>query len=295
MAAVIALLGAATTFGARNGQAAPVIMTLPIATVAASQAATPFSYQDYAQTLKTYVDDRGMVNYRRLKAKPQSLNAFKRSLSRLDRKVYNSWTDAQKIAFWINAYNGLTLAAIIDHYPIKSRWLASLTYPKNSIRQIKGVWDTLTFTVMGRKVTLEEIEHKILRGRFNEPGIHMALVCAAMSCPQLRNEPFEADRLKEQFADQAKKFIGGRLRFRMDRAKRIVYLSPILDWFGDDFVKRYTPPSGFAGFNKAQRATLYYVSLHLNKANAAFLKNQKYKIKYLDYDWSLNEQKPKKK
>jgi hypothetical protein len=79
--------------------------------------AANFSDGDYAAALKTFVNDQGMVNYRRLKANPQQLNAFVAALGQVDPQVYRGWGDKEKIAFWINAYNALTLKAIIDHYP----------------------------------------------------------------------------------------------------------------------------------------------------------------------------------
>ena len=254
-----------------------------------------FSYAAFGKVLKKQVDEKGMVNYKGLKEQRQELDRFLSELSQLDRKEYSKWKRPEQIAFWINAYNGLTLRAIIDHYPIKSGFWGSLRYPKNSIRQISGVWDELRFSVMGKKMTLNEIEHEVLRGEFKEPRIHVALVCAAMGCPSLRNEPYESDKLDEQFADQTRKFIAKTSKFKIDRDKRVVYLSSIFKWFGEDFVKTYTPKEGYSKKNKTERAVLHFTSQHLSTKDRAYLKGQKYKVKYLDYDWSLNEQKPKKK
>jgi len=108
--------------------------------------------------LKAYVDNTGMVDHRGLKANRGKLDAFARELAELPRAAYDRWSDRQKVAFWINAYNALTLQVIIDNYPIKSGFFASLKYPKNSIRQISGVWDKITFPVMGKRMTLEGME-----------------------------------------------------------------------------------------------------------------------------------------
>jgi hypothetical protein len=205
----------------------------------ASAALRQFDYSDYGVVLKSYVDDRGLVNYKALKANRQGLDKFAASLAQLDPQVYDAWNEKEKIAFWINAYNALTLLAIINHYPIKASLLGSLRFPKNSIRQIPGVWDKLQFTVMGRKITLDGIEHEILRAKFNEPRIHMALVCAALGCVVLRDEPYTRDRLDEQLNDQTIRLIKDSRKFRIDREKPRVYLSPIFKWFGGDFVKTY--------------------------------------------------------
>jgi hypothetical protein len=126
-------------------------------------------YDDYAFILKTYVNDEGMVNYKGLKADRSRLDAFVQSLAKIKPHDYEQGSKEDKIAFWINAYNGLTLIAIIDNYPIRSSFVTSLAYPKNSIRQISGVWTELTFNVMGKPMTLDEIEHERLRKDFNEP------------------------------------------------------------------------------------------------------------------------------
>ncbi len=249
-----------------------------------------FSYADYAAALKTYVDDQGWVNYQRLKQNSQQLDAFASALGRLDSRLYDSWSEKQKIAFWINAYNALTLEAIITHYPIKPSFTTSLVFPKNSIRQIPGVWDELTFEVMGRKVTLDEIEHKILRAQFNEPRIHMALVCAAAGCPPLRNEPYSGEHLDHQLDDQTRRFLSNPRKFHIDRAGGRVSLSSIFKWFGEDFVKTYATDEKFAGHKPSERAVLNFISRYVEAADREYLVSARYKITYLDYDWSLNEQ-----
>ncbi len=272
---------------------------LPLQAAAAQSATAPEAksrvcfYDHYAVALKSFVDDRGVVDYRGLKASRQQLDAFVGALSRINPVEYENWSDAQKVAMWINAYNGLTLQAIINHYPIKSSFISSLRYPRNSIRQISGVWDKLEFVVMGRKRTLDSIEHSTLRQRFNEPRIHMALVCAAMGCPPLRNQPYRADGLDAQLDDQARRFLSDPLKFRIDRDKKLVYMSSIFKWFGDDFIKTYGTED-FAGHGAAERAVLNFISKHLTDSDRRYLRTQKYRIKYLSYDWSLNEQRPSK-
>ena len=270
-----------------------IVLAIAAGGIARAAEEPQFSYTSYAEVLGTYVNDAGMVDYKGLKANRGELDAFARQLARLPRAVYDRWSDKQKVAFWINAYNALTLRVIIDNYPIKPSFFSSLRYPKNSIRQISGVWDKITFTVMGKRMTLEGIEHDTLRKDFNEPRIHVALVCAAMGCPKLRNEPYEADRLEDQFADQARSLLGAASKFRIDRARDQVHLSQILKWFGADFVKKYGTSVKFRGHDEEERAVLNFLSRHLEDRDRRYLEQGDYKIKYLDYDWVLNEQKPK--
>ena len=178
-----------------------------------------FNYNDYAAVLKSYVDDAGMVNYKNLKADSEKLGTFVTSMSKLDPNSFNKWRKKEKIAFWLNAYNAFTLKVIIDNYPIKPSFFKSRYYPKNSIRQIKGVWDKVRFNVMGRDLTLGHMEHEILRKKFDEPRIHMAMVCAAMGCPPLLNKPYTGQRLNEQLDGRTRRFVSNSAKFNIDRHK----------------------------------------------------------------------------
>ena len=266
----------------------PRLIRIPVARASAD--AGPFSYEPYGAELAKYVVARGLVNYRALKADRGGLDAFAASLSRVEREEFDSWSDAQKIAFWINAYNALTLEVILRNYPIEPSFVRSVVYPKNSIRQIPGAWDKLHFVVMAREVTLNDIEHGILRAKFNEPRIHVALVCAASSCPPLRSEPYTAEKLDEQLDDQARIFLRSPRGLRISRDEDKVYLSSIFKWFGEDFIRTYDTSDRFRGKSDTERALLNFVSRYASDSDRDFLLSGNYKIEYLDYDWSLNEQ-----
>ncbi|MGC9523968.1 MAG: DUF547 domain-containing protein [Limnospira sp.] len=237
----------------------------------------PFSYDDYGMVLQTYVDDRGQVDYKALTANPQALERFNAALAYLSRDTYESWTEAEQIAFWINAYNSLTLQAIIANYPTQS------------IRDIPGVWKWLKFEVMGEEITLDEIEHQVLRKEFDEPRIHMGLVCASIGCPILRREPYVGGELNRQLDEQTRKFLALEQNFKIDRDQNKVHLSSIFKWFGDDFKNRYGGMEKFAGTEK-EKAVLHFTSQYLDERNREYLVGGGYDIQYLDYDWSLNEQ-----
>ena len=248
-----------------------------------------FSYHEYGTILAEFVDKKGLVDYRGLKQNRSTLDNFSLSLERVGPESYAGWKGEEQIALWINAYNALTLKAIVDHYPIESSFLASLRFPENSIRQIAGVWDKLLFSVMSEKVTLDQIEHRILRPRFKEPRIHVALVCAARGCPPLRDEPFIGSRLDAQLDDQSRRFLADPKKFLIDRDRGRVFLSPILDWYGKDFLPQYATEKGFSGHDRVKRATLNFVAGYVDPDDRAYLETGDYKVEYLDYDWSLNE------
>jgi len=254
--------------------------------------APAFSYDQYASALEQYVDDQGMVDYAALKKNRAELDRFIGSMGALNRESYERWDEQAQIAFWCNAYNAITLKRIIDHYPIeKGSWLNALRFPANSIRQISGVWDSLKTPVLGKEMTLDAIEHEVLRRQFEEPRIHMVLVCAAMGCPPLRREPYVGDRLAEQLDEQSKQFLSNPKKFRIDQGEDVVYLSPIFDWFGEDFKSGYTPKSGFGNLGDKERAVLDFASGYVSEREKDYLEAGEYSIEYLEYDWSLNEQK----
>jgi hypothetical protein len=248
-----------------------------------------FHYDDYAAVLSEFVDDGGLVDYAALEDGREGLDAYAGALAKLDRAVYEGWSEEEKIAFWINAYNGLTLVLIIDHYPIKSSRLRSVVFPKNSIMQIPGRWTKVTFEVMGEPMTLDAIEHKVLRTQFDEPRIHVALVCAALSCPELRNEPFVAERLDEQLDDQAAEFLANDRKLVIDRERGVVRLSAIFDWFAEDFVGRYGSGDPPGKRSEKTQAVINFVSRYVSEGDREYLATDDYRIKHLDYDWTLNE------
>ncbi|MGB3570945.1 MAG: DUF547 domain-containing protein, partial [Phormidesmis sp.] len=176
------------------------------------------------------------------------------------------------------AYNSLTLKAIIDESPIKA-----------SIKDIAGVWRFNRHGLLQGEQTLNNIEHDILRANFTEPRIHAALVCAAISCPYLRQEAFTGDQLDAQLDDQVRIFLSRSEVLEIDREKGEVKLSSIFDWFKEDWAAGFSTSEGFTGSDN-ERAVLNFISGYVDEADRDYLKAGDYSIRYSDYDWSLNRQ-----
>lgn len=246
-------------------------------------------YKPYAHTLTNYVLDDGRVDYASLKRNRKELDSFIRSLKSLSDTDYAALSENQKIALWINAYNAITLQAIIDNYPIQSSFITSLVYPSNSIRQIENVWDKQDYEVARRRVSLNDIEHKILRQEFSQPEIHVALVCAAKSCPPLRNEPYYANLLEEQFKSQGEAFVESGRGIEIDTDAKTVRVSAIFDWFGEDFATKYSGNKNLKGYSAKQQSILGYLVNFISEDSKEYLYQKKPNLSYLDYDWSLND------
>ena len=183
-----------------------------------------------------------------------------------------------KLAFWINAYNAYTIQAICGRYPIKSiNDLHGGGLVLGSIMNTT-VWDRDFVVINNKKMTLNHIEHKIVRPLFHDPRAHFALVCASKSCPALRFEAFEGNRLDEQLNDQGMLFFADPYRNRFDVPEKKATLSKILDWYSKDF-------------GPDRKTVLLFVARFLPDDLAASIRSEPeaWKISYLDYDWSLNE------
>lgn len=269
---LIAVLLGGCSAGALN---APTDGTTSVANADGDLAAADASYGD---ALVTYVDDQGMVDYAALQQNREQLDAYNNALAVVSDETYSSWTEAEQIAFWVNAYNSLTLASIIDQEPIKA-----------SIKDIPGVWRFNKHAIQGDAKTLDNIEHQTLRANFNEPRIHAALVCAAVSCPPLRAEPFEGESLDAQLDDQVQTFLAKEDGLSIDKEAGVVTISKIFEWFGDDWIATYGVDEGFAG-SESQRAVLNFVSNYVSEEDKAYLMAGNYQLKYFNYDWSLNTQ-----
>ena len=249
------------------------------------------SHSVFTGLLKSNVDN-GKVDYKGFINSRDQFNNYLQSLGNVTEKQYNSWTDEQKLAFWINAYNAFTIQAIIDNYPIKRSFtLVGIFYaPKNSILQIPGVWKKLKFKAAGRDVTLDHIEHGILRVDFNEPRIHAAINCASLGCPDLMNEAYTADKLDSQLDLASINFVNNSYKgVQITPNGKNVKVSKIFKWFGEDFYENYNDEI-FSDRKKRDNGALGFIITYSQDEEAKkVIESNDFKLKHLHYDWSLNE------
>jgi len=213
--------------------------------------------------LQRYVKN-GHVNYKGFARDAKLLDSY---LEKLDKTDVSAFSREEKLAFWINAYNAFTVKLILEHYPIKS------------IRKISRPWNRRIWKAAGNTLSLDDIEHKILRKELREPRIHFAIVCASTGCPNLQRFAFTGDRVNAQLNQAATEFFSSRKHFYIEKEdERItIFISKIFSWFGEDF-----------GDNKEQKVD--FILRFLGKADAEIIKKAStISIKYLRYDWNLNE------
>lgn len=211
-----------------------------------------YSHSSFNKILETYVSDDGNVNYTGIKNDRKKLNDYINSLK--TNLPEDTWSKNETLAYWINAYNALTIDLILRNYPTKS------------IKDIKDPWDQRLWKFGDKWQNLNDIEHKILR-EMDEPRIHFAIVCASISCPKLQNFAFTADNLDTQLTTATKEFLSDTSKNRLTEDN--IAISKIFKWFKKDF---------------EQNGELIDF---LNQYSDVKISNNA-KKSFTDYDWNLN-------
>ena len=215
----------------------------------------------YAELLKKYVRD-GKVDYAGFKAEEPKLDQYLKILENVDPEKLSP---KEQFAFYANAYNAWTIKLILSGYPgVKSiKDLGTL---------LKSPWKKKIVRINGEVISLDYVEHEILRPRYKDPRVHFAINCAAKSCPPLRPEPYSGHILDRQLDDATRLFINDPKSYRLEDNN--LYVSRIFKWFSEDFNE------DIFGF------FLKYATGELRNKLAA--KAGRISVKYLQYDWSLN-------
>jgi len=222
--------------------------------------------------LRKYVDSQGMVNYSVWHQSRQdrlALDQYLKHLSQAD--LHQPASREAQLAYWINAYNALTIEGILRVYPTSSI--------RNHTAKVFGynIWDDLLLTVGDRSFSLNQMEHKVLR-KMGDPLVHFAIVCASIGCPPLLNQAYMAAQLDAQLTANASRFFANPQKFRYDVSRRQLEVSPILQWFAEDF-----------GANQA--AQMRTIAKFLpDQAAQSLAASGTASVRYLGYDWKLNDQ-----
>lgn len=239
--------------------------------VSNEQSAQEVQHGQWARFLSGYLhsDSAGnnLVNYASVSEKDRSsLNQYVAQLEAIDPLSLNR---NQQMAYWINLYNAVTVRLILENYPVKSitklgGWLSF------------GPWDKELVHVNGKSLTLNDIEHRILRPIWRDKRIHYAVNCASVGCPNLNSEPYLAGRLNEQLDDAARKFINAEKGVSLQGDS--IQLSSIYDWYAEDFVDEAALFDHLFHYMEQKKAEK--VKETLNKDASTI---------HYGYDWSLNE------
>ena len=238
---------------------------------------TGFDFGPLDRLLGRFVDSRGWVDYAGIKAEPSDLRRQVARLRAISPESHpGMFPDREdRLAYWINAYNALVIAGVVNSYPATS---VKDIHPQPGFFKVFHV-------VGGKSLSLDDIEHNIVRKEFGDPRIHAALNCAAASCPRLRPEAFIPGRLESQLDAAIRDFIRNPRHVMVDRDSETLVLSKILDWFEGDFTEWYKR------VHKVENAAVTdYLRIYLAEENRAYLQSRpQLTIRYVPYDWTLND------
>jgi hypothetical protein len=218
--------------------------------------------------LKAYVRD-GLIDYDGMK-RDYLFSTYLKQLGAVNPDALES--DNERLALLCNAYNAFVVNGVIIHDIEDS--------VDNFRKGLKGFFSQKEHIFAGKTITLDHIEHTLIRPVFNEPRIHMALVCAAKSCPPIRPEAFIGTQVRAQLEDQVHIFANNTEHLRFDQSKGTLFINPILKWYGDDF----DAVGGYLEF-LAARAEDTALKTALQQASSGSVK-----VKFNAYDWDLNTQ-----
>ena len=251
---------------------AAIVFAVPLA------AAEPYE-DSLAAFLAGYVHE-GSVHYAGLRAHPEVMDKVIRDLEAVTEKRYRGWEEADRIAFWINAYNVAAANLVFRNHPIENTSpFQGADYPAGSVQQIPRVWKRVCIRLLGKDRSLDEIEHEILRKEFRDPRILFALARASAGGPLLRGEPYTGPRLDKQLEEQVSAFLSDSENIRWDPLKHKLLLSPLFRWFEKDFESS----GGFLAFVRRRWPEDKEPRLPAVKEAS---------VEWLKYDWHLNEWRP---
>jgi len=263
------------------------VAVFPVASVSAWGSDTPsFDQQHAAWTalLRKHVlplrgGQASQVRYAGFKADRTALKRYLDSLSAVSEGTFKAFSKTQQMAFLINAYNAFTIELILTKYP-------DITSIKDLGSLFSSPWKPKRIALLGGKVSLDDIEHGMLRerGRFDDPRVHFAVNCASIGCPPLREEAFVAERLDTQLDGQTVRFMSDRTRNRFAAATGRLEVSKIFDWYGEDFKLGHRGIASLAGF-----MTRFADVLADAPADRERVRGQRAEISFLPYDWKLND------
>ncbi len=226
------------------------------------------THLDNLNAIKPYIDDSGLVNYENLKG-DKWLVAQVQRLKTTDLRGMNH---NEEFAFWLNAYNILTIKGVFIELERNPNWKGNVSL----ISKIRFFF-LRRFIVAGKKINLRNLENKILRKRFKDPRIHFAINCASKSCPNLPDRLFHGETLDRYLDSLTISFINDKDHVSLDNEKDILYLNPIFKWYAKDFER--------------QGGVKRFILNYLHDDGKTLIESYKSAtIEYLEYDWSINTQ-----
>ncbi|MEM7410992.1 MAG: DUF547 domain-containing protein [Myxococcota bacterium] len=254
------------------------------------EATALFQHDGFDAFLSRHVDDRGRLDYAAAAGDRSDLDRYLVALATAspDATPDHFPSDADRLAYWLNAYNAWAIALVLEHYPIASvREVPSPAPARWVVPDLAGFFFFQHVTLGGETLSLYELENGVVRERFPDPRIHFALNCASRSCPRLPAEAFRPTTLEAQLARETRRFLGEARNFEVRPGDREIHLSSIFDWYTDDFTDWVTQQ------DPAREASLEsYVRLAHPDGDRVLAGCEDCRLVFVPYDWGLNDRAP---
>ncbi len=248
----------------------------------ASALEKPFDHSAWDQFLKAYVNDKGQLNFQMAKKDPRLLTEYLQQLGAIPLEQFDaSWPREERLAVWLNAYHAGVVRVILDHYPVRS------------IHDIPGVWDLPLVRIGKQSFSLNGIRSIQLIEIFRDEKIHVALACGARSCPRFRREAYTGPRAEGQLFLATREFVNAPEYNQITPGEKTIFLSHLFKWYEQDFTLDFGSPENDSKLSPQQMAVLSFIVHYLEDAKKIeYLEARRYKVKYLPFEWALNESAP---
>ena len=245
----------------------PIAVVVASPAVPTSRAEAPAGPALWDELLRTYVEG-DYVRYADWKAHPADLRKLDRFLAWQAEADVDAMPRADRIAFWINAYNSLNVKMILDHYPV------------HAPIDIPGYFDKIQHRVAGRSMTVSEAEYEHLIAEHKDMRAHFAVVCSDRGCLPLRGQAWTGATLDADLDAAARRFVADERHFKVDHDKRVIHISKIFEWYGEKFTKDPTRP--------AAKPELF-LRPWVDAPTRALLDSGDYTVQIIEWNWTLNE------
>lgn len=250
------------------------------------QAAPAFDHSSWDAFLKKFVNEKGEVNYRAVKADPALLQDYLKSLMAVDSRAMSEWPREETIAYWLNAYHAALVKLVVEHYP------------QSSVQKIPGFWDIEGVRFDAKKkdqkerqsFSLNDIRMKCLLGVFRDEKVHLALSMAARGGPRLSREAFTGPKVEGQLFILTRQFVKNTAFVDVEPGRKKIRISRLFKWYAQDFKLDFGIPEPIGKFTSTETAVLSFLAHYLeDESKEEYLQEGRYKIEYPDFDWSLND------
>lgn len=254
------------------------VFTLTSASVFADGPDKPFDHSTWDRFLKKYVNEEGDVNYTAVKQDPALLNEYLEQLRLIPWPSLREWPREELMALWLNAYHAALIKNVLKYYPIKN------------IHEAPGFWDEDVLNLGQRLFALNEIRTSHLLKTYRDSKMHTVLSFAAKGGPLLERDAFSGPTVEGRLFQAARRFVNDPKKNQIVPGEKAVFISKIFQWYPGDFTTSFGVFENDRGLSLQDYAILSFIAYYLeDDEKITYLEDSKYKIKYLQFNWELND------